>query len=198
MFWICTAVFVLVSPSHWRSPSCEARGSARPRRRRDSSPARNVAVAGGLSIVALIALLFESVVTGRALDTLTCPTRCAFRSPATSGGGTSQYHNADPSLRRHHRERDPHSRRPPGRDSICCRPTSFTASGSRTCRARSTWCPGAPNELWLQADKPGIVSRAVRRVLRRCSTPTWRSSGRRARPTSSAGSPATRARRRSR
>ena len=78
MFWICTVGVVRGRARRVRSRSSRGRrgsvdGDA------SVSSAGSVAVAGGVTVVALVALLFQSVVTGRALDTLRRPTRCAFR-----------------------------------------------------------------------------------------------------------------------
>ena len=64
MFWICAAVWGAVALAAVAAIVRGRRGSATAS---DTQLGRSVAVAGGISLVALIALLFQSVVTGRAL-----------------------------------------------------------------------------------------------------------------------------------
>src|SRR5687768_9130062 len=71
MFWICAAVWVLVAVTAMIAIYRGRAGAAA--NTSDSRIARYVAVAGAVSLVTLVGLLFQSVVTGRALDTLRSP-----------------------------------------------------------------------------------------------------------------------------
>ena len=55
-----------------------------------------MAVAGGISLVALIALLFQSVVTGRALDTLRTPDALRIQVTGNQWWWDVQYEQPDP------------------------------------------------------------------------------------------------------
>ena len=115
----------------------------------------SVAVAGGLTIVALIALLFQSVVTGRALDTLRSPDALRIQVTGNQWWWDVQYVTANPSLRVT-TANEIHI--PVGR------PIRFDLLSNDV--IHSLWIPnlqgkidlvpGRLNELWLQADRAGV------------------------------------------
>jgi cytochrome c oxidase subunit 2 len=96
MFWVCTIVFVAVMV---------ALGIGILRGRRGDAVAtsaatltRTVAVSVGISTVALIGLLFASVLTGRALGSLADPEALQIRITGYQWWWNIEYLNADPSL----------------------------------------------------------------------------------------------------
>jgi cytochrome c oxidase subunit 2 len=96
MFWVCTVVFVAVMV---------ALGIAILRGRRGASVAtsavtltRAVALSVAISTVALIGLLFASVLTGRALGSLEAPEALQVRITGYQWWWNVEYLNADPSL----------------------------------------------------------------------------------------------------
>ena len=168
--------------------ACTAHQPRTPRRRRrrptrqsrDADASRSPAI---VSVVALIALLIASVVTGRALDTLRTNGALAFRSPATSGGGTSSTTNPDPSLnvttaneihipvgrpvidqllveRRHPQPVDPE---PAGEDRSDPGPPERAVAAGRP--ARASTAGSAPSTAALQHAQDG--ARGRRRAARR-------------------------------
>jgi cytochrome c oxidase subunit 2 len=96
MFWICAAVWGAVAL---------AAGVAIVRGRRGDAPVtdtqlgQSVAVAGGVSLVALVALLSQSVVTGRALDTLRSADALRIQVTGNQWWWDVQYDNPVASLR---------------------------------------------------------------------------------------------------
>src|SRR5687767_13505897 len=70
MFWICAVVWAAVAVAALVAIARGRRGASTAS---DAQLTRSVAVAGGISLVTLLALLFQSVATGRALDTLRSP-----------------------------------------------------------------------------------------------------------------------------
>jgi cytochrome c oxidase subunit II len=153
MFWICTAVWCAVSIA-----ALIAIRRGRQARDADASQAtitRNVALAGGVSLLALVALLFQSVVTGRALDTLRSPDALRIQVTGSQWWWDVQYDNPVPSLRVT-TANEIHI--PTGR------PVVFSLLSTDV--IHSLWIPnlqgkidlvpGRLNELWLQADTAGV------------------------------------------
>ena len=116
---------------------------------------RNVAIAGGVSLIALIALLTQSVVIGRALDSLRSPDALRIQVTGNQWWWDVQYDNAIPSLRVT-TANEVHI--PVGR------PVVFNLLSNDV--IHSFWIPnlqgkidlvpGRLNELWLQADTAGV------------------------------------------
>jgi cytochrome c oxidase subunit 2 len=151
MFWICAAVWCAVA-------LVAVAAIARGRRTSMASERQlgvSVAVAGGFSIVALIGLLFQSVVTGRALDTLRSPNALRIQVTGNQWWWDVQYVTANPSLRVT-TANEIHI--PVGR------PVRFDLLSTDV--IHSLWIPnlqgkidlvpGRLNELWLQADRAGV------------------------------------------
>ena len=153
MFWICTVVWLAVAIAAVIAIRRGGRGIDA--ETSQSTVTRNVAVAGGVSLVALIALLFQSVVTGRALDTLRTPDALRIQVTGSQWWWDVQYDNPVPSLRVT-TANEIHI--PVGR------PVVFSLLSTDV--IHSLWIPnlqgkidlvpGRLNELWLQADRAGV------------------------------------------
>jgi cytochrome c oxidase subunit 2 len=152
MFAICAVVWVAVALA---AAVAIGRGRTSASSASDSQIGRHVALAGAVSVVALIALLFESVLTGRALDTLRTPDALHIQVTGNQWWWDVQYKSAVPSLGVT-TANEIHI--PIGR------PVQFDLLSTDV--IHSFWIPnlqgkidlvpGRLNELWLQADKPGI------------------------------------------
>jgi cytochrome c oxidase subunit 2 len=152
MFWICTAVWVAVATA---ALIAIRRGRASASTASDSQIARTVVIAGGVTGVVVIGLLFQSVVTGRALDTLRTPQALRIQVTGNQWWWDVQYANPVPSLRVT-TANEIHI--PAGR------PVVFDLLSNDV--IHSFWIPnlqgkidlvpGRLNELWLQADRPGV------------------------------------------
>jgi cytochrome c oxidase subunit 2 len=152
MFWICTLVWSAVALGTAIAIARGRRGISTASERQLGT---SVAVAGGLSIVALIALLFQSVVTGRALDTLRSPDALRIQVTGNQWWWDIQYVTANPSLRVA-TANEIHI--PVGR------PIRFDLLSNDV--IHSLWIPnlqgkidlvpGRLNEMWLRADTPGV------------------------------------------
>ena len=153
MLWICTAVWFAVAAA-----ALVAIRRGRAAASADTPHAtitRHVAIAGGVSLVALIALLFQSVVIGRALDTLRAPDALRIQVTGNQWWWDVQYDNPTPSLRVT-TANEIHI--PVGR------PVVFSLISTDV--IHSFWVPnlqgkidlipGRLNELWLQADTAGV------------------------------------------
>jgi cytochrome c oxidase subunit 2 len=152
MLGICTVVWIAVATA---ATIGIRRGRRSASTASDSQIARHVAMAAGVSVVALIALLFESVLTGRAVDTLRAPGALRIQITGNQWWWDIQYTNAVPSLIVT-TANEIHI--PVGR------PVQFDLRSNDV--IHSFWVPslqgkidlvpGRLNELWLQADKPGV------------------------------------------
>jgi cytochrome c oxidase subunit 2 len=153
MFWICAVVWVAVAVAALIAIRRGRQGA-------DAAASqwtitRNVAIAGAVSLVALVALLFQSVVVGRALDTLRSPDALRIQVTGSQWWWDVQYDNPIPSLRVT-TANEIHL--PVGRPVVI----SLIATDV----IHSLWIPnlqgkidlvpGRLNELWLQADKAGV------------------------------------------
>jgi cytochrome c oxidase subunit 2 len=151
MFWICTVVWCAVASGTAIAIVRGRRGTSMASERQLGS---SVAVAAGLSIVALIALLLQSVVTGRALETPRSPDALRIQVTGNQWWWDVQYVTANPSLRVT-TANEIHI--PVGR------PIRFDLFSNDV--IHSLWIPnlqgkidlvpGRLNELWLQADRAG-------------------------------------------
>ena len=136
-------------------------------------------------MVALLGLLFQSVVTGRALDTLRSPDALRIQVTGNQWWWDVQYDNAVPSLRVT-TANEIHI--PVGR--------AIRFDLLSTDVIHSLWIPnlqgkidlvpGRLNELWLRADQPGVY-RGNAPSIAGSSTRRWPSSWWRSRPTTSSG-----------
>jgi cytochrome c oxidase subunit 2 len=152
MFWICVTVWGAVALAALLAIARGRRGTATAT---DSQLARSIAVAAGISVVVLIALLFQSVVTGRALDSLRTHDALRIQVTGNQWWWDVQYDNANPSLRVT-TANEIHL--PVGR------PVRFDLLATDV--IHSLWIPnlqgkidlvpGRLNELWLSADREGV------------------------------------------
>ena len=153
MFWICAAVWFAVAIGAAVAIRRGRRAAAADTSSRTIT--RNVAIAGGVSLVTLIALLFQSVVTGRALDSLRSPDALRIQVTGNQWWWDVQYDNPVPSLRVT-TANEIHI--PVGR------PVVFSLIATDV--IHSLWIPnlqgkidlvpGRLNELWLRADTAGV------------------------------------------
>ena len=152
MFWICAAVWGVVAVAALVAIGRGRRGTSTAS---DAQLTRSVAVAGGISLVTLLALLFQSVATGRALDTLRSPDALRIQVTGNQWWWDIQYVHDIPSLRVT-TANEIHI--PVGR------PVRFDLLSTDV--IHSFWIPnlqgkidlvpGRLNELWLRADVPGV------------------------------------------
>jgi cytochrome c oxidase subunit 2 len=153
MFGVCTVVWFAVAIA-----ALIAIGRGRRAASADTSEAqigRTVTLAGGITVVTLIALLFESVLTGRSLNTLRSPNGLRIQITGNQWWWDVQYENPTPSLTVT-TANEIHI--PVGR------PIAFDLVSTDV--IHSLWIPnlqgkidlvpGRQNELWLQADRPGV------------------------------------------
>jgi cytochrome c oxidase subunit 2 len=96
MFWTCTVVWFGVATAMLLAVS---RGRLRRGPGNESTLTRNVAIATGLSVVALVWLLFESVMTGQALENVASKDSLHIQLTGYQWWWDVQYENDNPSLR---------------------------------------------------------------------------------------------------
>ena len=152
MFWICTAVWIAVALATVVAIARGRRGTSAASERRLGI---SVAVAGGISVVTLIALLVQSVVTARALDTLRSPDALQIRVTGNQWWWDIQYEHPVPSLRVT-TANEIHV--PVGRP---VRVSLFSTDVIHSLwipnlQGKVDLVPGRENELWLQADRAGV------------------------------------------
>jgi cytochrome c oxidase subunit II len=153
MFWICTGVWCAVAVAALIAIRRGRRAAAVDLP--DRTISRNVAIAASLSAVTLIALLTQSVVTGRALNTIRTGDALRINVTANQWWWDVQYDNPVPSLRVT-TANEIHI--PVGK------PVAFNLFSNDV--IHSFWIPnlqgkidlvpGRRNELWLQADTAGV------------------------------------------
>jgi cytochrome c oxidase subunit 2 len=152
MFWICAVVWAAVAVAAMVAIARGRRGSSTAT---DAQMARSVTVAGGLSVAALLGLLSQSIVTGRALDTLRSPDALRIQVTGNQWWWDVQYEHAVPS-RRVTTANEIHI--PVGR-AIRFDLLSTDVIHSLwipSLQGKIDLVPGRLNELWLRADEPGI------------------------------------------
>jgi cytochrome c oxidase subunit II len=152
MFAICAIVWIAIAAA---AAIAIGRGYRGESRATDSELGRNVTIAAAISIVALVALLTESVVTGRAINTLRTDGALHVKVTANQWWWDVFYENPDPSLTVT-TANEIHI--PVGR------PVAFDLFSSDV--IHSLWIPnlqgkidlvpGRENQLWLLADRPGV------------------------------------------
>jgi cytochrome c oxidase subunit II len=153
MFWVCTAVFALVMLA--LAAAVVRGGAGRSTGTPDSTLTRNVTISITVSTVALIGLLFASVLTGRALASLNAPDALQVQITGYQWWWNIEYVNADPSLRVI-TANELHL--PVGR------PVAITLKAADVIHSfwvpslhgKTDLVPGRDNIIWLRADKPGI------------------------------------------
>jgi cytochrome c oxidase subunit 2 len=153
MFWVCTAVFIALMVA---LSMAIARG--RSGRATDISHAtlvRNVSLSVGLSVAALIGLLFASVVTGRAIGSLTSRDALAIRVTGYQWWWSVEYLNADPSLIVT-TANELHL--PVGRPILVTLKSADVIHSFwvPSLHGKTDLVPGRENATWLRADRPGI------------------------------------------
>jgi len=152
LFGICTTVWILVALAALMAIS---RGRRAASNATDRQASRTVAIAAVISAVTLIAILTQSVITGRALDTIRTPGALHLVVTGNQWWWDIQYDNPVAGLRVT-TANEIHI--PVGR------PVSVSLLSNDV--IHSFWIPslqgkidlvpGRLNEVWLQADKPGI------------------------------------------
>jgi cytochrome c oxidase subunit 2 len=153
MFWVCTAVFIAVMLG--LAMALVRGGGARSTATSDATLARNVTVATALSIVALICLLFASVITGRVVGSLNAPDALAIQITGYQWWWSIEYLHADPSLRVT-TANELHL--PVGR------PVAITLKAADVIHSfwvpslhgKTDLVPGRDNTTWLRVDSPGV------------------------------------------
>ena len=96
MFWVCAAVFVLVMVALAIAIARGRRGASVDVP--ESTLTRNIGISVGVSTVALIGLLFASVLTGRAIGSMPTPNPLQVRITGYQWWWSIEYQNNDPSL----------------------------------------------------------------------------------------------------
>ena len=144
--WFAVAIAALIGISRGRRSASSAT---------DAQASRNVTIAGVISLVALVGILTASAVTGRALDSIRTPGALHVVVTGNQWWWDVQYTNPNPSL---NVETANEMHIPVGR------PVSVSLLSNDV--IHSFWVPslqgkidtipGRVNEVWLQADKPGI------------------------------------------
>jgi cytochrome c oxidase subunit 2 len=153
MFWICTVVWLAVAVA--ALIAIRRGGRAADADASDRRIGRNVVIAGGVSLVALFGLLFQSVVTGRALDTLRGPGALRIQVTGNQWWWDVQYDDPIPSLRVT-TANEIHI--PVGRPvAIDLLATDVIHSlWIPNLQGKIDLVPGRRNELWLRADREGV------------------------------------------
>ena len=152
LFAICTVVWIAVATAALIGVSRGRRGASAAT---DRQASRHVAVAAVISVVALIGILTASAVTGRALDTIRTPGALHLVVTGNQWWWDVQYTNPNPAL---NVQTANEIHIPVGR------PVSVTLLSNDV--IHSFWIPalqgkidtipGRQNEVWLQADEPGV------------------------------------------
>jgi cytochrome c oxidase subunit 2 len=152
LFGICTLVWLLVAGA---TLVAIRRGRRSASNASDRQASRSVAVAGVISVVALLSILTASATTGRALDSLRTPDALHLIVTGNQWWWDVQYDNPTPSLRV---QTANEIHLPTGR------PVSISLLSNDV--IHSFWIPslqgkidlvpGRLNEIWLRADKPGV------------------------------------------
>ena len=152
MFWICAADWAAVAIAALIAIARGRRGSSLASERQLGV---SVAVAGGISVVALIALLTQSVVTGRALDTLRSPQAVQIQVTGSQWWWDVQYENPNPSLRvtTANEIHIPVGR--PVRVNLLSTDVIHSL-WIPNLQGKIDLVPGRLNELWLRADRAGV------------------------------------------
>jgi len=152
MFWICAIVWSAVAVAALVAIARGRRGSSTAT---DAQIGRSVTVAGGLSVAALLFLLFQSIVTGRALDALRSPEALRIQVTGNQWWWDVQYVHAVPALR----VTTANEIHIPVGKAIRFDLLSTDVIHSLwipNLQGKIDLVPGRANELWLRADRAGI------------------------------------------
>ena len=152
MFWVCTAVFAALMIA---LAFAVMRGRSNQPHAGDRVLARNVSAAVGVSVVALVGLLFASVLTGRAVGSLQDPHPLAIQITAAQWWWAIEYQNDTPSLRVT-TANELHI--PAGRiAAITLRSDDVIHSfWVPNLHGKIDLIPGRVNTIWLKADTAGV------------------------------------------
>jgi cytochrome c oxidase subunit II len=153
MFWVCTVVWILVALA---ALVAIRRGRvAADADTPDEVLFRRVATAAAVSIVALIVLLVESVVTGRSLDSLRAQDALRIQVTGNQWWWDVQY-ELEPASLRVYTANEIHI--PVGRRiGIDLQSNDVIHSlWIPNLQGKIDLVPGRLNEVWLEADKPGV------------------------------------------
>ena len=153
MFWVCTGVFAAVLLA--LALAVRRGRSADPWRPAESTLAKGVAAATGVTIAILFGLLFASVGTGRAIGSLTHPEPLAIEIVGYQWWWDVQYLHPQPSMRVR-TANEIHL--PVGR------PVKFSLKSGDVIHSfwipnlhgKTDLVPGRQNSTWLQVDRPGV------------------------------------------
>lgn len=153
MFWVCTVVYILVMAAVVVAVVRGRRGQSTTTS--DATLTRTVTAAIGVSTAALLGLLVASILTGRAIGSLTSPDALSVQITGYQWWWSIDYANPDPSLRVT-TANELHL--PVGR------PVSITLKAADV--IHSFWVPalhgkmdlvpGRDNTIWLRVDTPGV------------------------------------------
>jgi cytochrome c oxidase subunit 2 len=151
MFWICTAIYVIVMGA--LVAALRRRGSERVPAER--TLARTVAAASGVTIAILFGLLVASVATGRAVASIGSAEGLVIEVTGNQWWWDVEYLNPEPSLRIR-TANELHL--PVGRQvRIELKANDVIHSfWVPNLQGKMDLIPGRENVLWLQVDKPGI------------------------------------------
>lgn len=152
MFWVCTAVFICVITA---VAIAIARGRRGTSTASDETLTRSVGLAVGVTIVALLALLTASEITGRDLEALKSQGALRIQITGNQWWWDVQYLNPDPSLRVV-TANEIHV--PVGRPvGIVLKSNDVIHSlWVPTLHGKRDLLPGRQSEIWMQADQPGV------------------------------------------
>lgn len=153
MFWVCAAVFAAVMIA---LALAVARGrTGRSADTTDATLTRSVSISLAVSTVALVGLLFASVLTGRALGSLDPQNALAIQITGYQWWWSVEYLNDDPSLRVT-TANELHL--PVGRPIVVTLKSADVIHSFWVPRlhGKTDLVPGRQNTTWLRADAPGI------------------------------------------
>jgi cytochrome c oxidase subunit 2 len=152
LFWLCTIVYVLVLGALLVGLRRARHTSPAPDERRLTT---SVVAASGITVVALFAILFASVSTGRAVGSLGDPNALVVEITGSQWWWDVVYDNPDPSLR----VRSANELHIPVGRPVAVLLTSTDVIHSfwvPNLHGKIDLIPGRQNTIWIQADKPGV------------------------------------------
>lgn len=151
MLIVCTIVWVLVAAA---TLIAVARGRKAASTATSGQLTFSVATAGGITIVVLIGLLFDTIVTGRSLETLRTPDALRVQVTGYQWWWDVQYENPIAGLRvTTANELHIPVGRPVAIDLLAA--DVIHSFWVPNLQGKIDLVPGRTNELWLQADQPG-------------------------------------------
>ncbi len=151
MLIVCTIVWVLVAAA---TLIAVARGRKAASTATEGELTFFVAIAGGITIVTLIALLFDTIVIGRSLETLRTPDALRIQVTGNQWWWDVQYENPVAALRvTTANELHIPVGRPVAIDLLSV--DVIHSFWVPNLQGKIDLVPGRTNELWLQADTPG-------------------------------------------